>query len=113
MDELLFTPAALLDFLVQVDELKDKYISVSESDSDILISIDNATYKIVPTDVTDVEVSEDDIEDIDEASMETYSELENSGDITLSDSVTGGVIKELGKTLLVGGMVRLTTKLLK
>lgn len=42
---ILFTPSALLDFLIQIDELKDKVVSVTETaDGDLQVEIGDSAY---------------------------------------------------------------------
>ena len=45
-NETLFTPAALLDFLRQVDELADKDISVDDTGLALNITIGDSSYSI-------------------------------------------------------------------
>ena len=47
-NEILLTPAALLDFLRQVDELADKDISVDDTGSALNITIGDSSYSIEP-----------------------------------------------------------------
>ena len=110
MNMLLFTPAALLDFLSSIDELKDFDIGITESSSgDIQVQIGESTYNVDTSQATDVEVDEDVIDQVDEANEEAYDEL----DVDTQDDVEGGIIKEALKTLLVGGLVRMGAKVLK
>ena len=98
MNTLLFTPAALLDFLSSIDELKDFDIGITESSSgDIQVQIGESTYSVDTSQATDVEVDEDVIDQVDEANEEAYDEL----DVDTQDDVEGGIIKEALKTLLV------------
>lgn len=114
MDELLFTPAAILDLLSKIDELKDKDIGVVESDNGIQLVVGESTYIISEESALDIEVSEEDLAAIDDACMDTYSDLSESADIDVDEqAIEGGIVGELAKTLLVGGLVRLTTKLFK
>lgn len=115
-EELLFTSASLLDLLTQIEELQDKDISISEGDSGLVLSIGGSTYNIQPdkSTQTDVVTDEESLESIDDACAELYADLESSRGVELSDEVIeSGVIKEVLKTLLIGGMVRLGKKLLK
>lgn len=113
-EELLFTSAALLDLFTQIEELDDKDISISEFDDQILLTIGSSSYSLKPKDATNVEVDEQSLEEIDDSCSDLYEELEAGRGIELSDEVIeSGPIKELLKTLLIGGMVRLGKKLLK
>lgn len=113
MDELLFTSASVLDLLSNIDELKDKNIDVSEINSGIVITIGESQYNVESSEAAVIEVEPEVIDEIDEVTSEAYDELENSGvEINQSD-VEGGPIKSLFKTLAVGGLVRMTAKLLQ
>ena len=115
--EILFTPAALYDFLLQVDELADKEISVEESGSGLKVKIGGSTYTIDFDAAEDVEVPEEVVEEVADINDATYDEVNNSDytqypDIPEDSPIEAGIIKEALKTLAVGGMVRLTGKLL-
>ena len=110
---LLLTPASLVDFLSQIDELSEKAISLNSDNGYIEVSIGEATYRIRPQDEVNVPVSVDDIDEVNEAADDTYDELVDNGYIENSDEIESGLIKELIKTLAIGGMVRLAAKKLK
>lgn len=112
MDQIVITPAGLMDILSQIDELAELNISVSESESGLQITVGDSTYSVSQSDATPVEVTEDVIDEVDEINVDAYEDLESSGSVELSDVVEGGPIKELLKTLAVGGLVRLTKHLL-
>lgn len=114
-NELLFTPAALLDFLRQIDELSDKDISIDETGSALNISIGDSSYAISLNDAQDVEVPDevvDEVADINESTYEELDDVEYTAIEDTDDIVAGGILSEALKTLAVGGMVRLTSKLL-
>ena len=110
---LLLTPASLVDFLSQIDELSEKSISLNSDNEYIEVSIGEATYRIRPQDEVNVPVSVDDIDEVNEAADDTYDELVDNGYVENSDEIESGIIKELIKTLAIGGMVRLAAKKLK
>lgn len=110
---LLLTPASLVDFLSQIDELSEKPISLNSDNGYIEVSIGEATYRIRPQDEVNVPVSVDDIDEVNEAADDTYDELVDNGYVENSDEIESGIIKELIKTLAIGGMVRLAAKKLK
>ncbi len=110
---ILFTPSSLVDFLTQVDELKDVNIGVNDAGENVSISIGDSTYQINPKSVTNIDVSDDDLDQVCQANESNYDELEESGSIELNDSVESGIIKQLLKTLAIGGIVRLAAKELK
>lgn len=111
--QILFTPSSLVDFLTQVDELKDVNIGVKDDGENVSISIGDSTYEINPKSVTDIDVSDEDVDQACQANESNYDELEDSGEIEMNDSVESGIIKQLLKTLAIGGMVRLAAKELK
>lgn len=112
MDQLVFTSASILDLLSNIDELKDKNINLTETESGISITIGESTYEINTANATEVEVDEEVVEEIDEVTSEAYSELSDNG-VDVQDEVEGGPIKELIKTLMLGGMVKMTANMLK
>lgn len=114
MNEILFTSSAVADLLMQIEELSDKDISLSQVGDEIQIAIGESTYTIDTNNSTDVEVDESVVEDVIEINNDGFDDIDESG---VGEMVTvpieGGLIKEALKTLLVGGLVRLTTKLLQ
>lgn len=113
-NEILFTTASLLDFLQQIDELSDKDIIVDENDGAITITIGESTYSINKGDAEEVEVEPEVVDEVAEINETTYEELDAVEYTEIDDEevVEGGIISEALKTLAVGGMVRLTSKLL-
>jgi len=122
-NETLFTAAALLDFLRQIDELSDKDIDVFDNQSFALITIGDNQYHIDYNTAEEVEVPEEAVDEVTDIIEDTYDELGASGveyeevtDLEVNeagnlDVVEGGIIKEALKTLAIGGLVRLTGKL--
>lgn len=110
LNTILFTPAALLDFLSNIDELKDADVGITESaQGDIQVQIGESIYNVDTSQATEIEVDEEVVDQVDEANEEAYDEL----DVDTQDDVEGGIIKEALKTLLVGGLVRMGAKVLK
>ena len=117
MDDLLFTPAALLSVLVQIDELKDCNVGITQTvDGKLQLQVDDSFYSLEPENETTITVDEEDADAVEDANMEAYSELESAG-VALEDiseePVESGLVKEALKSMLLGGMIRLSTKLLK
>lgn len=113
MDEIVYTSAALLDLLRQIKELNPYDIDVSEqANGNTVISIGNSSYTISANNVDSVVVENYVVEQVSDIKDNTIDELVDSGELELI-SVESGIIKEINKTLLVGGLVRLTSKLLK
>lgn len=111
---LVMTPSALLAFLTQIEEIKNEDISITENENSIEVQIGDSFYTIESPVDSEVEVDENAVKDIEDLNKEGYEELsELEGvdvveDITGDEPVEGGIIKELIKTLAVGGLVRLT-----
>ncbi len=113
-NEILFTPAALLDFLSQIDELSDKDIALDDTGASLTIKIGDSTYSINNSDAEDIEVAPEVINEVSDINESTLEEIEDIEFTEVGDEevVEGGLVKEFFKTLAVGGMVRLTTKML-
>lgn len=115
-NEILLTPAALLDFLRQVEELSDKDITINETDTAVVIGIGESTYSIDLDTAEDVEVPDEVVEEVSEISDMAYGNLEAEGveysEVSDEETVEGGIISETLKTLAIGGLVRLTGKVL-
>lgn len=125
-NELLFTPASVLSLLTGIEELKDKEIQFEENEDSVVIHIGDSQYTVDTSNAQEVEVDEETVETVGDINEEGYQEVvdENEdADFDLADeeeleeeseeAVEGGIIKEIAKTLLVGGLVRLTTGMLK
>lgn len=113
MDELLFTPAAVLDLLTQIEELKDHNINVIDSGDSIQIQIGDSTYKVNTSSANDIEVEEDVVSEVSDINTDAYDELEASGTVELSEPVESGLLKSAVKSLLLGGLIRLVPDLMK
>lgn len=114
-NEILLTSASLLDFLRQIDELSDKDIILNEDDSAITVTIGDSTYSINKSEAEEVEVPDevvDEVSEINESTFEELDDVEYTPEAIDEETVEGGIISEALKTLAVGGMVRLTSKLL-
>jgi len=121
----LFTPAALLSLLLQIEELKNQSVIGVDEDEDgnITVTIGESKYILEnssamsyviapPATVKEIEVYnrrsyEDILNDIDSGVIDSESL------VVMPDTVEAGIIKEVLKTLLIGGLVRLTGKLLR
>lgn len=114
-NEILLTPAALLDFLRQVEELSDKDITIDETGNSLTVTIGNSTYDIDLAHAEDIEVPDEVVEEVAEVADEAYAGLGEEGveiDISDEEIVEGGILSEALKTLAIGGLVRLTGKVL-
>lgn len=114
MDNVVFTPASVLSLLTKIDELKDVNIGMTETmDGKLQLSIGESVYELEPEVDTMVQVDDSVVDKIEDVNQQTYEDLAEDGEVELQEDVTGGVLKEIAKTLLLGGMVRLTGKMLR
>ena len=110
---IIFTPAALLEVLTQIDELKDYNISVTETlDNKIQIQVGDSIYQIESEGIEDVEVSEDVLDSVEEINEDAYENLVEDSEFESSDVVEAGFLKEAIKSLLLGGAIKLIKKLM-
>ena len=113
---ILFTPSALLDFLIQIDELKDEVVSVTETaDGDLQVEIGDSAYIVSTEDAKDVQVEQQAAEQVADLNMDAYSDIvEENSDAHFEDvNVEAGVLAEIAKTLAIGGLARLNGKAVK
>ena len=112
--QVMFTPAAVLDLLTQIEELADKQISLTETlDGKIQIGIGESDYIIEPN-TTDIEVDDEVVEVIDEENTAAYEDIVDSGYAEMADDdiepIEGGMLKDAAKALLLGGLIRFAGK---
>ena len=117
IDTIVFTPSALMELLASIEELKDKDIGITETiDGKLQLQIGESVYEVESKSDEVVNVPDDVVEKIEDINQESYENMsDNLGeDVEVQqDHVEGGIIKELAKSLLLGGMIRLSGKLLK
>lgn len=111
-DILVLTSSALISFLAQIEELEDLELELNERNDSIEVKIGQNTYTLQSSLDSVVEVDEEVVDDIADINDDGYVKFEDSlnNDLTEieGDLVQGGIIKELVKTLAIGGLVRLT-----
>ena len=115
LDMVVLTPSALLAFLSQIEELKDVNIEVDEYADFIKVKIGENHYTLEAPEDSTVQVSNDAIEEVNNLNEMGYDEIEEDiedgkidGEVVEGEPIEGGIVKELLKTLAVGGLVRLT-----
>lgn len=111
MSEILFTPAGVLDLLVQIDELKELNIGISEGLDGVLeLTVGNSIYRLLDDSIHDVMVDDSVVEQVEEINISAYEDLSESGEVDLQEPVRSGILKEIAKSLLLGGLIRLGVK---
>jgi hypothetical protein len=110
--ERVFTTAAVVDLLSQIDELSHLDIGIEEKGQELVLSIGDSAYKL--SDVWTWEVPCDDsaieeIASIDEDVLDAITYNTGDGE----EYIESGLIKSTLKAVAIGGMVLLTGKLLK
>lgn len=116
MDKLVFTPSAVLALLSEVEELDSYDIEFEESSDSVDISINGKHYILAAENAEEINIDETSLDAISDANNSGYDELQDNQNIVYEEDaepVEGGIIKELVKTLAVGGLVRLTSKAIK
>jgi len=118
--EVVFTSVAVLDLLLQIDELKDYDIGLSETeDGNLQLQIGTSTYIINNDDTSVISVDDEVVDEISETAEDAYEDLlsdtaelsEVSIDDTADDiPIEGGLLKDVAKSLLLGGMIRFAKK---
>lgn len=105
-EALVLTPSALLAFLSEIEELDAQgTLSIEQNDGQLIVSIGESTYVLESAD-SPVAVDDDVVDTISELDEDGYDEID--AETIENEPVEGGIIKELIKTLAVGGLVRLT-----
>ena len=113
--EMLFTTSSILDLLYQIDELSEYDIGISETlDNKIQLTIGDSIYEIEPEKENEITVEEDVIDTVEEINQEAYQDLIEEGfEYNDQEPVESGLIKEAVKSLLLGGAIKLASKMLK
>lgn len=116
LNEVMFTSAAVLDLLLQLDELKNYPIGLTETlDGNIQLQIGDSIYLIENDHAKIINVDDEVVGEIELTTEDAYVELDSYTD-TSNDSidefepVNAGIIKEVAKSLLLGGMIRFAGK---
>ena len=112
MSDILLTPSALLGVLNEIEELKGSDITIRESDDSVVLIIDENEYVLDASDSIEVEVDDEAIKEVETANDDGYEELGEEVEEVDTEEIEGGM-KELVKTLALGGLIRLTKNALE
>ena len=115
LEDVVFTPAAVLSVLAKIEELKDLDVGITETiDGKIQLQVGSSLYTIEEDSTTEIDVPAEVAEDVQQANEDAYRDLAGECDLNMDapEPVEGGIVGELAKSLWVGGLVRLTAKAL-
>ena len=108
--QLMFTPASVVDLLLQIDELKDKTIIIAETpDGQLQLTVGDSIYMIDDDSSESIEVEDEVVDIIEETNSNAFEELEDGLEVT-EEPIEGGIIKDAVKSLLLGGMIKFAKK---
>lgn len=114
MENIVFTPASLIDLLSKIDELSEFNVGITETiDGDLQLEIGDSIYSIQTEEAIDVTVDESVVNQIEIVNESAYESLSDDVDVEYLETIESGILKEAAKSLLLGGMLRLSAKLLK
>ena len=108
MSDIILTPSALLGFLNEIEELKDSEITLREAEDSISIVIDDNEYLLDASDSVEIQVDDEAYAEVENANEDGYDELGEDIEEVGDEDIEGGIIKEIVKTLALGGLIRLT-----
>lgn len=125
MEQNLITTSGLLEILLNIDELSEYPIDVQETtDGNISITIGNSSYVAVTSEsAITMNATPEDADLISELNEEVYEEIveeysDNNADLDdynpnmPEDTIESGLLKDIAKTFLLGGAIKLAKKLL-
>lgn len=108
--EILFTSSAILDLLSKIEEFNQYDLSLSETlDGALQLQVGDSFYELNPDEIaSDIQVEDKIVDEIATINEEAYENLIEDGSAEdVPEPVESGLIKEIVKTLLVGGVVRM------
>lgn len=115
-DQIVFTESALLDLILNIEELSEYDIALTRTlDDNLILKIGESTYEVMPKQDYNMEVDSDVLVEIDNINEETYEDIVENSDEQIyqeDEDIESGFIAETLKTLAIGGVVRLGQKLL-
>lgn len=121
LNEVMFTSAAVLDLLLQIEELQDYTLGISETpDGNLQLVVGQSVYLINGDESKTIQVEDEVVGEIEVTAEDAYNDLlNNSIEIDPSseidqfndtDYIQSGIIKEIAKSLTLGGLIRFASK---
>lgn len=121
LNEVMFTSAAVLDLLLQIEELQDYTLGISETpDGNLQLVIGNSVYLINGNESKTIQVEDEVVGEIEVTAEDAYNDLLNDSieidpnsemdQFNDNDIIQGGIIKEIAKSLTLGGLIRFASK---
>lgn len=106
--EIVFTPASLLDIISKIDELSEYEVGLTTTlDGQLQLQVGDSVYDLTSeSDVNNVNVDDSVVDDVSEINEDAYDQIVDSEDEE-AQPIESGLIKEMIKTLAIGGIVRL------
>lgn len=106
--EIVFTPASLLDILSKIDELSQYEVGLTTTlDGQLQLQVGDSVYDLTSeSDVNNVNVDDSVVDDVSEINEDAYDQIVDS-EGEEAQPIESGLIKEMIKTLAIGGVVRL------
>ena len=112
--KLILTPSGLITFLSQIEELDGKdTLGIQESDNGLTVFIGDSVYQLNSELNSEVEVADEVVDELEHIDTEGYDDLGDEFEEYPDEDIEGGIIKELIKTLAIGGLVRMTKNAIK
>lgn len=121
LNEVMFTSAAVLDLLLQIEELQDYTIGISETaDGNLQLVVGQSVYLINGNESKTIQVEDEVVGEIEVTAEDAYNELLNNSieidpnsemdQFNDTDYIQSGIIKEIAKSLTLGGLIRFASK---
>lgn len=121
LNEVMFTSAAVLDLLLQIEELQDYTLGISETpDGNLQLVVGNSVYLINGNESKTIQVEDEVVGEIEVTAEDAYNDLLNNSieidpnsemdQFDDNDIIQGGIIKEIAKSLTLGGLIRFASK---
>ena len=121
LNEVMFTSAAVLDLLLQIEELQDYTVGMSETpDGNLQLVVGQSVYLINGNESKTIQVEDEVVGEIEVTAEDAYNDLLNNSieidpnsemdQFNDTDYIQSGIIKEIAKSLTLGGLIRFASK---